>query len=119
MTDDQKKLCHGIIHGAAASAAAVGGGLAQLPLSDSAILLPIQIAMVVALGKVFGVTLTDSGGKALVLGSMSGWFGRAASQILVGWIPGVGNAINATTAASLTEAIGWYVVAKFDKKQIS
>jgi uncharacterized protein (DUF697 family) len=29
------------------------------------------------------------------------------SQALVGWIPGVGNAINAATAAALTEAIGW------------
>jgi uncharacterized protein (DUF697 family) len=25
----------------------------------------------------------------------------------VGWLPGFGNAINAATAAALTEAIGW------------
>ncbi len=33
--------------------------------------------------------------------------GRTISQLLVGWIPGWGNAINATTAFSVTEAIGW------------
>jgi hypothetical protein len=32
--------------------------------------------------------------------------GRAASQALIGWIPGIGNIINATTAAAITEAIG-------------
>ena len=30
----------------------------------------------------------------------------AASQALIGWIPGIGNIINATTAAAITEAIG-------------
>ena len=33
--------------------------------------------------------------------------GRTASQALVGWLPGYGNAINAATAAAVTEAVGW------------
>lgn len=39
--------------------------------------------------------------------------GRSASQFLLGWLPGVGNAINAATAAALTEAIGWATNAYF------
>jgi len=115
MTSDQNDSCHLIIHGASASAAAVAGGLAQLPLADSAVLVPIQIAMVVALGKVFNVHLTDSAAKGAVLSLAAGYTGRAVSQILVGWIPGIGNVINASTAAALTEAVGWAVVSKFDR----
>lgn len=39
--------------------------------------------------------------------------GRAASQVLVGWIPFVGNAINASTAAALTESVGWLLAKEF------
>lgn len=41
--------------------------------------------------------------------------GRTASQVLVGWIPGIGNAINATTAAGITEAMGWLLAKEFDE----
>ena len=33
--------------------------------------------------------------------------------MLVGWIPGFGNAINATTAAGITETLGWTVANQF------
>lgn len=39
--------------------------------------------------------------------------GRAVSQVLVGWIPGLGNAINASTAAALTESVGWLLAKEF------
>ena len=39
--------------------------------------------------------------------------GRTVSQFLVGWIPGIGNAINTATAAGITEAIGWMAVKNF------
>ena len=40
--------------------------------------------------------------------------GRGVSQALVGWIPGVGNIINASTAASITEGLGWIVAKNFE-----
>lgn len=118
MTSDQEEKCHFIIHGASASAAAIGGGLAQLPITDSAAIIPIQIAMVVALGGVFNKHITDSIAKGAVMSAAAGWAGRALSQVLVGWIPFVGNAINASTAAGLTEAIGWAVADKFEKGKL-
>lgn len=118
MTDEQKEKCHLIIHGASVSAGAVGAGLAQLPLADSAVITPIQIAMIIGLGKVFNQHITDSAAKGFVLASIGSLVGRGAAQVLLGWIPGLGNAINATTAASITEGIGWAVANRLDKGEI-
>jgi uncharacterized protein (DUF697 family) len=115
MTADQKEECHLIIHGASVAAGSVGAGLAQLPLTDSAVILPIQIAMIVGLGKVFDQHITESAAKGLALASIGGFVGRGISQVLVGWIPVLGNAINAGTAASLTEAMGWAIADRFDR----
>ena len=45
MTSEQKNKCSAIIHTASASsAAAVGAGLAQVPGSDNALLIPVQLS---------------------------------------------------------------------------
>ena len=111
MTADQRSKCHAIIHTASASAAAVGAGLAQLPGSDNAAITPIQLAMTVSLGAVFGIQLTQS--AAALASVAAATVGRAVSQVLVGWIPFVGNAINASTAAALTESVGWLLAKEF------
>jgi len=117
MTDEQKEACHVIIHGAATAAGATGAGLAQLPLTDSAVIIPLQVAMIIALGKVFEIQLTEGAAKGMALAATAALVGRAASQILVGWIPFLGNAINAATAAGITEALGWTIAKEFDKKK--
>lgn len=96
-----------IIHGASAAAGAAAAGMAQIPGSDNAVIAPIQMSMIVAIAKHHGKTLEDGAAVAALSSFSAGIVGRTASQFLVGWIPGVGNAINATTAASITEAIGW------------
>ena len=118
MTDEQKEKCHVIIHGASTGAGAVGAGMAQLPMADNAVIVPIQVGMVLALGKVFNVELTEAAGKGVVLGMAATFVGRAASQVLLGWVPFLGNAVNAATAAGLTEAMGWGVAKKFDRGEI-
>ena len=107
MSEHQKNMCNGIIHTASASAAAAAAGLAQIPLSDTAVITPIQIAMVVSLSQVFGLRIGEGAAKSLVAGFTASFVGRAISQILVGWYPGIGNTINSATAAALTESIGW------------
>ena len=116
MTTKQKNACHTIIHSASASAGAVGAGLAQIPCSDSLVIGPIQTAMTVALGEVFGIKLKDSTSEAAFALKAVGVIGRKASQVLVGWIPGFGNAVNACTAALLTEATGWVLAEDFARK---
>lgn len=115
MTKKQRRKCHGIIHMASAAAGAVGAGLAQVPGSDNSVITPIQLVMVISIGKVFGKTIGESSAQAALGSVAAATVGRAASQVLVGWIPGVGNTINAGTAASLTETLGWIIAKEFDK----
>ncbi len=110
---DMLKQCHAIIHSAAVACGGVGTGLAQIPASDSAVITPIQLGMIVALAKVFDLDITEGAAKGLIASAGAGIAGRTASQFLVGWIPGIGNAINTATAAGLTEAIGWMAVQHF------
>lgn len=111
-----KIKCHGIIHVASTAAGAVGAGVAQIPCSDSAVIIPIQIAMIMSLGKVFGIELTESAAQSALSEGMATYAGRALSQMLIGWLPGVGNVVNAGTAAAITEALGWLIVQDFEKK---
>jgi uncharacterized protein (DUF697 family) len=87
-------------------------------VADHIALIPIQVAMVIALGKVFDVHLTESAAKGVIYTGVAATVGRAVSQILVGWIPGIGNAINAATAAGLTEALGWATANRFERGDI-
>lgn len=107
MTAAQKRECHHIIHLHAVSAAGIAGGLAQLPGADAAPLVAIEVKMVTELANVFGVSLTKTAATAVVSGLAGTTVGRAISQWLVGWIPGWGNAINASTAAGVVESLGW------------
>ena len=113
INSQQKVKCHAIIHSASASAGAVGAGLAQIPCSDNAVITPIQLVMTVSLGRVFGIELTDCTAKAALASVTAATVGRTASQLLLGWIPIAGNIINASTAVSITEAIGWLLAEDF------
>ena len=116
MTSSQRSQCHIIIHTASASAGVVGSGLAQLPCSDNAVITPIQVSMTIALGRVFGMELTDSSARASLVSLAGFTVGRAISQVLVGWMPGVGNAINTCTAAAITEMLGWMIAEDFSRE---
>lgn len=96
-----------IIHSAASAAATAGAGLAQLPGSDNAVITPIQISMIIAIAKAHGQELSAASALSTLTSVSAGVVGRTLSQALVGWIPGFGNVINASTAFAITEAIGW------------
>lgn len=113
MTQEQKIKCHSIIHTAAGAASLVGSGLAQIPGSDSVVIISIQVTMVIGLGAVFGITIDKSTAKATLATMTATLAGRTISQFLVGWIPVVGNAINATTAGAMTETVGWAIANDF------
>lgn len=116
-TKKQRQKSHVIIHAASMAAAGVGAGFAQLPASDNAMIVPIQAGMILSLGAVYGIELTQTVTKTLLATSTATMVGRGISQVLVGWIPGIGNVINATTAGGITETIGWTIVKNFAKLQ--
>lgn len=113
ISDDKKKRCEGIINAAAAACGGVGAGVAQIPLADSAIITPIQIAMVVGIGKEFDLDLTESAAMAIIASMSSALVGRCVSAGLFGWFPIIGNVVNAATAVGLTELIGRIAMKKF------
>ena len=119
MTEDEKMKCHGIIHTASITAGGIGAGLAQVPTSDNLLIVPIQLTMVIALGAVFRIDLDNSTAKATLATATASLTGRTLSQVLVGWMPGIGNILNAMTATSITEAIGWTIANDFHKKSRS
>ena len=116
MTTNQEALCHSIIHTASAAAGAVGFGLAQLPFADNAVIVPIQVTLTIALGQVFGLVFTRRAAAATAASATGTLLGRTASQLGAGWIPVAGNVLNAGTAASVTEALGWILAEDFAKK---
>ncbi|MDV3429502.1 MAG: hypothetical protein LIR50_21175 [Bacillota bacterium] len=116
MTNEQNKKCQAIIHTASVAAGGVGAGLAQIPGSDNAVIVPIQVTMTISLGTVFGIKLDESAAKATLATATASMTGRAISQFLVGWIPGAGNLMNAATAAGITETIGWALAKDFSSK---
>lgn len=115
-TPEQRRKCHAIIHSAGTSAGAIGAGLAQFPCSDNAVITPIQLSMTISLGRVFGIELTESAARATVASLTAATIGRTASQVLIGWIPVAGNIINACTAFSITEALGWFIAEDFARQ---
>jgi uncharacterized protein (DUF697 family) len=117
MTPLQKRNTRRIIHGAAALGALVGGGLAQLPASDNVVLVPLEIIMVVLLGNVFGMRLRHSYRTALIVGTSATMIGRGISEVLVGWIPGLGNVLDAATAFAVIEVLGWVVAGEFSRRE--
>lgn len=111
----KNKKIHAIIHAASVTAGGIGAGLAQLPGADMPVLTALQTAMLVAIGYEHGCEITKAHAKSILLTFPAGYGGRALSQFLVGWIPGYGNAVNASTAMAITETIGWTADAYFEK----
>lgn len=117
MNSSQETQCHSIIHSVATICGGVGAGMAQVPGSDNLVIVPLQIGMVISLGTVFGIELSDSSAKAALASATATTVGRGISQALLGWIPGYGNALNAATAFAVTEAVGWAVANDFSEKK--
>ena len=72
-----------------------------------------QATMIGATAAGHGVSISTVAAAELILPFTAGAVSRTASQWLIGWTPGYGNALNGATAASFTETIGWAAHAYF------
>ncbi len=117
MPEELKKKCRTAIHSATAASAAAGA--IPIPMSDAIPITTAQIGMIVALGKAFGITLSESAAKSIVGVGLTQQAGRTVVSGLLKMIPGagtvIGGMIGASTAAALTEALGWVIVSDFYK----
>lgn len=109
---DIQKRCHSIIHGASLTAAIIG--FSPISFSDAILLVPVQMAMMARLHKLFGQSWTESIGKSISKELFVVSFGRSAVGNVLKLFPGVGTvaggAINAAVASTITEALGWTTV---------
>jgi len=111
LTKDEKIKCNSIIH--AASAATGAMGVVPIGPADTLMITPTQIAMIISLGAVFNIKVSENLAKSILGGLALSVAGRAVAATLLSFIPVVGWAIKGLTAAGLTEAIGWTAVAHF------
>lgn len=80
---------------------------------------PIQLTMAISFGQVFGITLDYSTAQAACASGAADDNRKNCAQVLCGWVPGIGNAVNAGTAFTITEAIGWILTRQFDNQSCS
>ena len=115
MPKELEKKCHIAIPSAATTAAAAGA--ISIPMSDAIPITGAQIAMIVAIGKIFDVTLTDAAAKSMLGVTLARQAGRTIFTSVLKLVPGAGQVaggiIGALTAATLTETLGWMIADDF------
>lgn len=91
-----------------ASAAAAGAvGANFVPLSDAAILIPIQTALAIDIAKLYGFNGLGNKTLALMKAQLMSLIGKQVAASLLKFIPVVGQAVNAGVAGGLTLALGY------------
>ena len=115
MPKSLEKKCHIAIHSATTAAAAAGA--IPLTMSDAIPITVAQITMIISLGKIFDIKLSDSTAKSIASVGLTQVAGRFIVANTLKAIPGptqlVGSFVSATTAATITEALGWSVADDF------
>ena len=100
-----------IIHSASVAAGSVA--VSPIPFTDAALLVPIQVGMITALFKAYDQKMVTGAIRGAVWAVAATSFGRGIVGNAFKFIPGLGTvagaAISATTAAGVTELIGWAI----------
>lgn len=120
MPDDLKSKCAAVIHTATTAAAAAG--IIPIPMADTIPITTAQITMIIGLGHIFDISLSETAAKSILGGTMASQTGRAVFSGIIKGIPGVGTVvggvISAGTSVALTETLGWIVAEDFYKKSL-
>lgn len=115
MPKEIKKKCHAVIH--TATTAAGTAGASPIPISDAVVITTVQIGMIISLGNIFGITLSQSAAKSLASVTIVQQAGRAVFSNVLKMIPGAGTLagafVGAATAGVLTETLGWMIADDF------
>ena len=114
MTIEQENQCEMIIHAAAASCAAIG--VSPIPGSDAPLLIAAQVTMLVALSRVFDISLSKSVAESMAKTAFASNIGKVAAGQFAKMIPFFGSVNNAGVAFSITEMIGWDAAREFAKQ---
>lgn len=123
MVDDERRRKAGfIINTAAAASAGTAAVLSKKSIlgallkADTPVLATIAIGMVIALGKLFNQNIGSAAAAALLSKYTGSFLGVAGTKSLVGWIPIIGSAANATLTFGFVEALGWQIYDYFNEE---
>jgi uncharacterized protein (DUF697 family) len=97
---------------AAATATATGIGATPIPIADAALLIPVQTGMVAGLAALHG--LKQEALQHAVFPFVARVVGIYAASSLLKCFPFLGSAINAAVAGTLTGALGWFTLDRFE-----
>ncbi|NMA48058.1 MAG: hypothetical protein GX945_16000 [Lentisphaerae bacterium] len=100
-----------------AVATASGVGAVPIPFSDAALLVPLQVGMIASLAGLYG--LQEEAIKQSALPFVAKLVGVFTATTLLKLIPGLGNAVNAAVAGTLTGAMGLFVKKNFIESAIA
>jgi uncharacterized protein (DUF697 family)/GTP-binding protein EngB required for normal cell division len=114
----KRKRAHGIVLGAATTAAAIGGAN-PLPFADAFLLVPTQVAMLAGISSVFGLPINEAFLITIVSSAITGlgatFTGQSIVSGLLKLVPGAGTLagaiISASVATTLTTMFGEAYVA--------
>ncbi|MGA9097616.1 MAG: hypothetical protein WB392_01645 [Methanotrichaceae archaeon] len=119
--EERRNQAKFIIHAAAAASAGTAAVLSKKSLfgaflkADTPILTAIAVGMVIALGKLFDPDMGSSTAVTLLSKYIGSGAEIAGAKSLVGWIPLIGNAANATITFGFMETLGWKIYSHFDE----
>jgi len=115
MPKELKAKCHAAIH--TATVAAGASGLIPIPVADTIPISSAQVVMIIALGKIFDLTISESVAKSILSVGLAQQVGREVVSSVLKGIPGIGTvagmAVGASTAVTITETLGWLVADDF------
>lgn len=110
---DPRQRSEFIINGAAAAAGGAAA-MAVVPGSDSVAIMPIQVAMVAAVAREYGIQPSASLVKSTIYASLGSIVGKASAGLLLRWTPIAGNLVRASVAFSVTQALGRMVLERLE-----
>ena len=104
-----------IIHGASVAAGATAA-TSVLPGADAVAIMPIQIAMVTAVSREYGITPSASIMKSTIYASLGQMLGKAGSSLLLRFTPVAGNVVRGSVAFAVTEALGKLLLERLEEE---
>lgn len=115
MTDENRRaIATKIIDDTAASAATMTAVFSQVPGMGAATLTKLYFEMAAKIATLFDQELKSQEARTLVLAACNRYAKSIVEKSVLGWIPLLGNAINAKITYDLTQNVGWYFYDYFD-----
>lgn len=118
MTEDQKKKCHGIIHGHAVAAAA--GNAIPLPGLGVAVDITTMSTMAMSLSAVFEGNIAENVAKNIAIAALKKTLLKQPIKTLTKelskLIPFAGPVISSSVSVAMLESAGWVMARELEEK---